>query len=45
MVVKFSEKAEGSGENIYSNLCGELYKEEDGSIVPWSGKDTDSKTN
>ena len=28
---------EGSGDNIDSPLCGGLYKEEDNSLVPWSG--------
>ena len=36
---------EGSGDNIYALLCGGLYKEEDDSIVPWSGTDPDAKMN
>ena len=36
---------EGSGDNIYSPLCGGLYKEEDDSLVPWSGTDPDAKMN
>ena len=31
------------GENIYAPLCGELYKEEDDSLFPWSGTDPDPK--
>ena len=36
-VVKWSDKVEGSGDDIDSPLCGGLYKEEEGSLVPWSG--------
>ena len=36
---------EGSGDNIYSPLCSGLYKEEDNSLVPWSGTDPDAKMN
>ena len=36
---------EGSGENINSPLCGGLYKEEDDSLVSWSGEDPDAKMN
>ena len=45
VVVKWSEKVEGSGDNIYSPLCGGLYNEEDDSLVPWSGTDPDVKMN
>ena len=41
VVIKWSEKVEGSGDNIYSPLRGGLYKEEDDSLVPWSGTDPD----
>ena len=44
-VVKWSDKVEGSGDNVYSPLCGGLYKEEKDSLVPWSGADPDSKMN
>ena len=44
VVVKWSEKVEGSGDDIDSPLCGGLYKEET-DIVPWSGTDPDSKMN
>ena len=39
VVFKCSEKLEGSGDHIDSPLCGGLYKEEDYSIVPWTGTD------
>ena len=35
----------GSGDNIDAPLCGGLYKEEEDSLVPWSGTDLDSKMN
>ena len=35
VVVKWSDKVEGSGDDIDSPLCGGLYKEEEGSLVPW----------
>ena len=45
VVVEWSEKVEGSGENIYSPLCNGSYKEEDGFLVPWSGTDPYAKMN
>ena len=36
VIIKWSEKMEGSGDNIDSPLCGVLYKEEYNSLVPWS---------
>ena len=45
VVVKWSDKVEGSGDDIYSPLCGGLYKEEEDSLVLWSGIDPDSKMN
>ena len=44
VVVKWSDKVEGSGDYIYSPLCGGLYKE-DKDLVPWSGTDLDAKMN
>ena len=44
VVVKWSDKVEGSGEDIVSPLCGGLYKEEN-DIAPWSGTDPDAKMN
>ena len=45
VVVKCSDKVEGYGDNIDSPLCSGLYKEEDNSLIPWSGSDPDSKMN
>ena len=45
LVAKWSDKFEGSGDNIDSPLCGGLYKEEENSLVSWSGTDRDSKMN
>ena len=45
VVIKWLEMVEGSGDNIYSPLCGGLYKEEDNSLSPWSGTDPDAKMN
>ena len=39
VVVKCSDKVEGYGDNIDSPLCNGLYKEEEDSLVPWSGTD------
>ena len=43
VVVKCSENVEGSGDNIYSPLCGGLYKEQDDYLVPWSVTDPYAK--
>ena len=45
VVVKWSDKAEGTGDNTDSPLCGGLYKKEENSLVPWSGTDPDTKMN
>ena len=45
VVIKCSDKLEWYGDNIYSPLCSGLYKEEDDSLVPWSGTYTDAKMN
>ena len=45
VVVKWSDKVEGYGENIDSHLCVGLYKEEDDYLVTWSGTDPDTKMN
>ena len=37
LIVKWSDKMEGPGENMDASLCRRLYKEEDDSLVPWSG--------
>ena len=45
VVVKWSDKVEGYGDNIYSPLCSGLYKEEDDSLVSWSGSDPGANSN
>ena len=45
IVIKWSDKLEGYGDNIDSPLCGGLYNEEENSLVPWSGTDPDAKIN
>ena len=42
VVVKWSDKVEGSGDNIDSPLCCGLYEEEKDSLVPWLGTDRDA---
>ena len=44
VVVKWSDKVEGSVDDIDSPLCGGLYKNET-DIVPWSVTDPDAKMN
>ena len=45
VVFKWSDKVEGSGDDIDLPLCDELYKEEEDSLVPWTGTDIDAKMN
>ena len=45
VVIKWPDKVEGSGDNIDSPLCSGLYKEDEDSVVPWSGTDPDAKMN
>ena len=45
VVVRWPDKVEGPGDNIYSPLCGGLYKEYEDSLVPWSGTYPDSNMN
>ena len=45
VVVKWSDKVEGSGDNLYAPLCVRLYREEDDSLVPCSQIDPDAKMN
>ena len=45
VVFKWSDKVEGSGDDIYSLLCGGLYKEDNEYIIPLSGTDPDAKMN
>ena len=37
VVIKWSYKVEGYGDNIYAPLCGGLYKEEENALATWSG--------
>ena len=45
VVVKWSDKVEGSRDNKYAPLGGELYKEEDDYLVNWSVTYTYAKNN
>ena len=45
VVIKCSDKVEGSVDNINSPICGGLYKEDENSLVPWSVIDPDAKMN
>ena len=45
VVVKWSDKLEGSGDNIDPHLYGGLYKKEDGYLAPWSELDTYTNIN
>ena len=45
VVLKFSDKVEGYIYNIYAPLCRVLYREEENSLVTWSGTDPDVKMN
>ena len=43
--VKWSDKVEGYGHNIYAPLYGGIYKEEGHSLAPWSVTDPDANMN
>ena len=45
VVIKWSDKVQGYGDNIDSPLCSGLYKEEEDYLVPWLGTDPDAKMN
>ena len=45
VVIKWSDAMKGPRIKIYVPLCDVLYKEDHCSIVPWSVKDPDDKTN
>ena len=45
IIIKWSEKVEGSEDNIDSPLCGGLYKEGGYSLVHMSGTDPDANMN
>ena len=45
MVIKWSDAIKESIVKVDGPICGGLYKEYHGSIVPWSGIDPDTKMN
>ena len=45
VIVKWSDKVEGSGDSIYVTLYGGLYKKEENYLVPWSETDPYAKMN
>ena len=45
VVIKWSDAIKGSRVKIDGPQCGGLYKEDHGSIIPWSGTDPDAKMN
>ena len=45
VAVKFPNKFEGLGENIYAPLCSGIYMGEVGSLIHWSGTESDARTN
>ena len=45
VVIKRSDAIKGPRDKVDGPLCGELYKEYHGSIVPWEVTDPDAKMN
>ena len=45
VVVNRSYKVEVLGDKLGSILCGRSYKEEDVSLIPWLGTDSDANMN
>ena len=45
VVIKWSDAIKGPRVKVYGPLCGGLYKEDNGYIIPWSGTDPDAKMN
>ena len=45
VVIKWSDAIKGPKVKLDGPLCGELYKEDRGSIIPWSGTDPAAKMN
>ena len=43
VVIKWSDEIKGPIIKVDGPLCGGLYKEDHGSIIPWSGIDLDAK--
>ena len=44
-VIKWSDAIKGPRVKVDGPMCGGLYKEDNGYIVPWSGTDPDTKLN
>ena len=45
VVIKWSDSIKGPRVKVDGPQCGELYQEYHGSIITWSGTDTDTKIN
>ena len=45
VVIKLSDEIKGPRIKVDGPLCGGLYKEDHGSIIPWSGTFPDAKMN
>ena len=45
VVIKWPDAIKGPRVKLYGPLCGGLYKEDHGSIIPWSVIDPDAKMN
>ena len=45
VVIKWLDAIEGPRVKVYDPQCGGLYKEDHGSIIPWSGTDPDTNMN
>ena len=45
VVIKWSDAIKGPRVKVDGPQCGGLYKEDHGSIIPWSGTDPDAKMN
>ena len=45
VVIKWSDAIKGPRVKVYGPQCGGLYKEDRGSIIPWSETDPDAKMN
>ena len=45
VVIKWPDAIKGPRVIVDGTLCGVLYKEDHGYIIPWSGTDPDAKMN
>ena len=45
VVIKWSDEIKGQRVRVDDPQCGGLYKEDNESIIPWSGTDPDAKMN